>query len=138
MWFYDIKYGGCSRFWYGGCDPGSNHYEDESSCQQACISPPGPHVCFLEKNAGSCSGIYNEWYFDFENKVCSPFVYSGCLGNGNRFLTRQDCQDMCTYQSDTPLCLKPKIEGGGNDSYPSWYFDQELNICLPCEFNLFA
>jgi hypothetical protein len=35
-------------------------------------------------NKGSCEGKYNEWYFDYQRGTCKPFVYGGCLGNGNR------------------------------------------------------
>ena len=33
-WFYDTEYGGCNRFWFGGCDEGKNHFEDEDSCKE--------------------------------------------------------------------------------------------------------
>ena len=82
-WFYDTKYGGCSRFWYGGCEPGPNHFDDEAECKQECENPKGPQVCFLRKNAGSCQGVYNEWYFDMESRTCAPLLYSGCLGTVN-------------------------------------------------------
>ncbi len=138
MWFYDTKYGGCSRFWYGGCDPGLNHFEDELECNAHCVDPPGPQVCFLQKNVGSCQGRYNEWYFDIGQKTCSPFVYSGCLGNGNRFLTQNECQDMCTIdQEDTALCLKPKMEGGCDGDFDRWYFDADLGRCIQCNYLLF-
>lgn len=58
-WFYDAQYGGCNRFWYGGCDPGPNHFEDEESCRNACVSPRDSAVCQLQKNAGSCDGKYD-------------------------------------------------------------------------------
>lgn len=133
MWFYDVNYGGCSRFWYGGCDPGPNHFEDEASCLESCVSPPGPKACFLSKNSGSCQGIYNEWYFDIGKKTCSPFIHSGCLGNNNRFQSRSECQNMCTHQDQVPLCLKPKMEGSCEASLARWYFDENLLTCLPCK-----
>ena len=137
MWFYDVNYGGCSRFWYGGCNPGLNHFEDEESCMDKCVNPRGPLVCFLPKNDGSCQGIYNEWYFDAKKRSCSPFTYSGCLGNGNRFVTQSECQDMCTAQEDIELCLKPKMEGACEDSLSRWYFDEEKGSCLPCKIPIF-
>lgn len=134
MWFYDTNYGGCNRFWYGGCEAGLNHFEDEQSCLDACVSPKGPLVCFLAKNTGSCPGVYNEWFFDIKMKTCSTFVYSGCLGNGNRFLTKSDCQDKCSAQDNLDLCMKPKMEGACNASFDRWYFDKDLVKCLACEF----
>ena len=67
-------------FYFSGCNPGLNHFEDEQSCLEECVHPKGPKVCFLSKNKGSCQGSYHEWFFDMEKKTCSPFVHSGCLG----------------------------------------------------------
>ena len=83
------------RFWYGGCNPGQNHFDDEASCQAECVEPRGSGVCFLQQNPGSCGGTYHEWYFDYSQGACFQFKYSGCLGNGNRFLTQADCHDKC-------------------------------------------
>ena len=52
--------------------------------EQECANPRGSGACYLRKVAGACEGHYNEWYYDFDRKRCSQFVYSGCLGNGNR------------------------------------------------------
>ena len=46
-------------------------------------------------DSGSCEGKYPEWYFDYNQGSCFQFSYSGCLGNSNRFLTQQKCQDQC-------------------------------------------
>jgi hypothetical protein len=132
-WFYDTTYGGCSRFWFGGCNAGPNHFESEISCQEECVSPRDSSACFLQKNVGSCQGQYNEWYFDQERNFCSPFVYSGCLGNSNRFISKNDCEDMCLPQDDLELCSKPPKEGACNITYPRWYYDREQGTCQPCE-----
>ena len=92
-------------------------------------------VCFLHKNKGSCQGVYHEWFFDMEKQTCSPFVHSGCLGNGNRFLTKMDCQDMCTLQDEIELCFKPVMEGACEESHPRWYFDADHSECLPCRLS---
>lgn len=113
-WFYDVKWGGCNRFWFGGCEPGKNFFDDEKSCQTECVTPRGSGVCFLRKVAGSCDAEYTEWYFDADSRTCKQFFYSGCLGNGNRFRTREGCQEVCQGDRDDifpSLCQKPKAEG---------------------------
>ena len=35
------------------------------------------------------------WYYDSSDGTCKQFDYLGKKGNGNRFLTRQDCQASC-------------------------------------------
>ena len=41
------------------------------------------------------SGPQNRWYYDSTDGTCKEFEYKGKKGNGNRFLTRQDCQASC-------------------------------------------
>ena len=40
-WFYDMEYGGCSRFWYGGCDGNENRFSSQEECRGHCIEPEG-------------------------------------------------------------------------------------------------
>jgi hypothetical protein len=32
---------------------------------------------------------------------CLPFVYGGCRGNNNRFLTLEECSEMCAQATGT-------------------------------------
>jgi hypothetical protein len=54
-----------------------------------------PDACFLPKIEGPCDGYYPTWYYDLERKQCGQFVYGGCLGNGNKFETREACEELC-------------------------------------------
>lgn len=38
-WFYDMAYGGCSRFWYGGCGGNGNRFKDKNECNEVCVEP---------------------------------------------------------------------------------------------------
>ena len=40
------------------------------------------------------------WYYDPVRKTCGQFIYSGCLGNANRFKNREDCEDQCGDSAD--------------------------------------
>ena len=57
------------------------------------------------------------------------FRYGGCLGNGNRFVTKKACEAMCQPKENEPLCMKPKAEGACNGDYPRWFFDANLGEC---------
>jgi hypothetical protein len=35
------------------------------------------------------------WYYDYQKNQCLQFEYSGCKGNENKFLRKQDCIDTC-------------------------------------------
>ena len=52
-------------------------------------------VCSLPKDPGPCGGYYERYYYDSESGICKPFVYGGCLGNGNNFKTLQECLGQC-------------------------------------------
>lgn len=38
-WYFDMAYGGCSRFWYGGCDGNKNRFKTKEECQGTCVEP---------------------------------------------------------------------------------------------------
>lgn len=40
-WFYDMEYGGCSRFWYGGCEGNDNNFRSQDECKDVCVEPQG-------------------------------------------------------------------------------------------------
>ena len=64
-WFYDGEYGGCSRFWFGGCDAGRNNFETEAECKGECVEPRGAAACYLKKVPGPCDGrLEKEKKFD--------------------------------------------------------------------------
>ncbi len=138
-----MEWGGCNRFWYGGCEPGKNHFEDQASCEAECVNPRGSGVCYLKKVVGPCEGRYNEWFYDYERQRCAQFVYSGCLGNGNRFQTKQECEDICilpaaaaerpTRDSARSVCDLPKAEGACSGNFSRWYYDSNEGTCT--EFN---
>lgn len=55
-----------------------------------------PNVCKLEPQSGSCYGLNERYYFNGETGSCEIFNYGGCQGNGNNFMTIEDCQSMCS------------------------------------------
>lgn len=36
-----MEYGGCSRFWFGGCDGNSNRFKSKEDCDAVCVKPQG-------------------------------------------------------------------------------------------------
>jgi Kunitz/Bovine pancreatic trypsin inhibitor domain len=65
-----------------------------SSLHDYCILD----ACFLPKISGPCEGYKPTWHYDSERKACTQFVYGGCLGNNNKFETREECQQLCAHQ----------------------------------------
>ena len=61
---------------------------------------PSSSVCSLPAESGNCDAFVPSFYHDAQTGLCTPFIYGGCGGNGNRF-TREACIAACP--------------GGGND-----------------------
>lgn len=105
-WFYDMEYGGCSRFWYGGCEGNGNRFKSKEECTGVCVEPTGTDRCRLPKVPGPCEGYYPQWYYDKDRKQCAQFIYRGCLGNNNRFETKEECAELCVSDSSVGMGLK--------------------------------
>ena|SRR6218665_1216373 len=53
-------------------------------------------VCFLPADSGPCNDQYDlRWYHDLRTGSCRQFMYGGCGGNTNNFLTKSKCVEAC-------------------------------------------
>ncbi|CAH0551174.1 unnamed protein product, partial [Brassicogethes aeneus] len=132
-WYFDMGYGGCSRFWYGGCDGNNNRFKSKEECDGVCVVPQGTERCNLPKMAGPCEGYYPNWYYDKERKYCTQFIYGGCLGNNNRFETAEECNKLCVKDNTVDACEQTKEEGPCRGQFKRYYYDQDSKQCK--EFN---
>uniref|UniRef100_A0A8C9SHF2 BPTI/Kunitz inhibitor domain-containing protein n=1 Tax=Scleropages formosus TaxID=113540 RepID=A0A8C9SHF2_SCLFO len=48
------------------------------------------------KSYGHCFNNYILWHYDSINERCTHFKYSGCGGNGNRFIDELSCNATCS------------------------------------------
>ncbi|KAL4237838.1 hypothetical protein ACF0H5_002550 [Mactra antiquata] len=51
--------------------------------------------CLYEKDAGPCKALFWRYYYDTQVNRCMKFAYGGCYGNGNNFVTLEDCENAC-------------------------------------------
>ncbi|KAM3613790.1 uncharacterized protein V6R79_005100 [Siganus canaliculatus] len=112
LWFFDRDVGACAPFWYGGCGGNANRFKSENACLQTCGSKnpnilPRPDLegsapkdaCFLVQDQGGCQNYTMMWFFDTEQSECARFWFGGCGGNGNRFQTQEECENLCLTRS---------------------------------------
>jgi len=84
-------------------------------------------VCTLGPETGPCYGAFPMFYYDFLSGLCKEFIYGGCLGNGNRFKTREECQAKCDGSTPAgafpPFCELEPEQGSCEADFPRYYFD---------------
>ena len=56
-------------------------------------------VCQLSLKSGPCRANVPSYWYDAMAGQCRPFLYSGCLGNANRFSTEEECLARCSKRS---------------------------------------
>lgn len=44
---------------------------------------------------GPCNKVFIRWFFNSTTSKCERFVYGGCNGNGNNFISFNDCDSNC-------------------------------------------
>ena len=61
-------------------------------------------MCRQNIEPGTCTEKLARWGFEESSHQCRPFYYSGCGGNQNNFLTREECHTTC------PDAFPPELE----------------------------
>lgn len=135
-WYFDMKYGGCTRFWYGGCEGNANRFNSQEECERICVHPEGTEACSLPKVPGPCEGTYPSWHYSQSVGRCETFNYGGCLGNKNRFDTKETCEELCSSRSVSAAdpCEQPVTIGPCRGAYQRWYFSKTDGRCRPFIF----
>ncbi|TNN20642.1 Papilin isoform 1 [Schistosoma japonicum] len=75
--------------------PGNN-FASRSECETTCMASSFEEVCQLPKDPGPCTSFQTRYFYDSSASKCRVFLYGGCLGNFNRFLSRKECELACS------------------------------------------
>lgn len=51
--------------------------------------------CYLKPETGPCRARFIRYSYDVMEGICKTFVYGGCRGNGNNFVTFDACMQKC-------------------------------------------
>lgn len=96
-YYYNSQVGYCEKFTYRGCKGNNNNFKTEEACQQACIETPfrQTYECTLPLKQGNCPLSLQRYYFNTTTGMCEEFIYKGCNGNLNNFLTLEECESKC-------------------------------------------
>ncbi|KAL3873904.1 hypothetical protein ACJMK2_036982 [Sinanodonta woodiana] len=93
-YFFNFKTCLCESFVWGGCKGNGNNFGFQKECQRACKSSGCP-VCSLPADPGPCKGAFPAYFFNSDTNRCEEFIYGGCQGNANRFISKEDCERKC-------------------------------------------
>ncbi|TSM52285.1 Ubiquitin carboxyl-terminal hydrolase 3 [Bagarius yarrelli] len=124
--YYNKTADKCYPFRYKGEGGNPNRFNYEFYCMRNC-SPNADSLyptdrtlaCHLLKAPGDCYGHYLRYYYDAAHGKCATFAWTGCVGNGNRFLDFEHCNATCfgildvtgddgnsETESDTPIVCR--------------------------------
>ena len=67
-------------------------------CPEDC-----PDTCELPPVTGRCKAAFRRWFHNSISGQCEQFIYGGCGGNENNFMTLEECQQQCSPQPGTEL-----------------------------------
>ncbi|EYC04849.1 hypothetical protein Y032_0085g1828 [Ancylostoma ceylanicum] len=76
----------------------TNSYQSTTQQPYSAQYDDQPKDCNAPRIRGDfCSGAQQRqmFYYDAVQKICQPFMYNGCNGNGNRFDTAAECKQIC-------------------------------------------
>ncbi|XP_045914427.1 tissue factor pathway inhibitor 2 [Micropterus dolomieu] len=95
-YFFNMTTMQCEPFSYGGCQGNLNRFQDLRSCKEYC-SPRKtvPVLCLDPLDKGKCSASIPRYYYNTITNMCENFIYSGCGGSSNNFVSRRTCMDVC-------------------------------------------
>ncbi|XP_059827446.1 BPTI/Kunitz domain-containing protein-like [Hypanus sabinus] len=96
-YYYNAKTRKCEKFKFGGCGATGNNFLKQSDCIALCER--SSINCSDPKKIGSCKNYFPYYYYNTKTQKCEKFMYSGCGGNGNRFMQKNDCIIRCERSS---------------------------------------
>ncbi|XP_036681811.1 serum basic protease inhibitor-like [Balaenoptera musculus] len=87
------------------CTPGGEHKSRARGSQ--------PAFCLEPHYTGPCRARKIRYFYNAKSGQCKIFIYGGCRGKKNSFLTAEDCMKTCGghagIQGGSASCAPPKL-----------------------------
>ncbi|KAJ7305057.1 hypothetical protein JRQ81_010855 [Phrynocephalus forsythii] len=130
-YYYDTVTRQCQAFMYGGCRGNANNFLTKSECIRECGRLGScQDKCNLPLEIGRCKAAFERYYYDTVTRRCEPFIYGGCGGNANNFLTNSECIRECGQLVTFPYeCTLPKVVGRCKASFKRYYYNMDRRKC---------
>ncbi|KRX20652.1 Mitochondrial inner membrane protein OXA1L, partial [Trichinella nelsoni] len=90
-------------------------------------------VCIWPLDRGSCEKYSIRWFYNETTEMCVKFLYGGCQGNVNNFISRIECEQRCrkfsSYSQTGDNCLLDVNPGLCKNVQLRWYFNKKKGTC---------
>ncbi|KAM9224561.1 kunitz-type protease inhibitor 2 [Dugong dugon] len=83
--------------------------------------------CRVPKVVGKCRASFPRWWYNATDGSCQLFVYGGCEGNDNNYLTEEDCLKKCAGVTENAVDVLATSRNGAESSLPSVPRRQDSN-----------
>ncbi|XP_043931089.1 tissue factor pathway inhibitor-like isoform X2 [Protopterus annectens] len=142
--FFNVFTQQCEGFEYGGCNGNENNFESTEECQEKCIVTDKkskqrhqwqvPLHCLVEANPGPCRGFFTKYFYNATTGQCEKFMYGGCLGNENNFMTLEACNKSCIPDNEHFFCKTPADPGKCSAKEKRFFYNPALDRCMPFRY----
>ena len=86
-------------------------------------------LCDQPKDPGPCYAHIPRYYYDSSSGQCEEFIYGGCLGNSNRFVTQKECEQACVQAMAESICDLSLESGHCSKHFLRYYFNSKTGQC---------
>ena len=77
------------------CDGNATPQVLEACLNKSILTCAKPAHCLQASETGMCRAAFPRFYHNAETGACEQFIYGGCGGNTNNFVTEEECNDAC-------------------------------------------
>ncbi|XP_070621737.1 carboxypeptidase inhibitor SmCI-like [Erythrolamprus reginae] len=76
----------------------------------ACSAGEMPEICNLPAKVGLCKAAFHRFSFNVATGNCEEFIYGGCKGNENNFVTLSECRSTCQNSAQAAEVAALRVE----------------------------
>ena len=94
--------------------------------------------CHQPAEPGNCGGRFKRYFYDGAENHCSEFLYTGCGGNENNFVSRAACVTSCVEDTQLhidEICSLELSAGNCSGLEIRYFYDIESEDCQPFNFS---
>ncbi|RWS02762.1 tissue factor pathway inhibitor 2-like isoform X4 [Dinothrombium tinctorium] len=87
-------------------------------------------ICSQKPDRGGCRSVLIRWFYNTSSQKCERFVYGGCTGNKNNFVSERLCTRKCVKSARTEdICSLPKNTGPCRAYFKRFWYNKQTRKC---------